>query len=260
MKGKRTIPVIRRMKEKRKKIAMLTAYDYTFARLLDEAGVDILLVGDSLGMVIQGHETTHPVTLEHMLYHTAAVARGVQRALVVADMPFLSYQVSVEEAVRNAGALLRVGADAVKLEGGEEILPVVERLVAVGIPVMGHLGLQPQKVRALGGYRKMVYDADARKALIEQARRLEEAGVFALVLENIDPETARRVTESVGVPTIGIGSGPFCDGQVLVLQDMLGLSFFRPPFVKVYVDGAQLVQDAVRRYIQEVRDGVFPEG
>ncbi len=256
---KKTVRTLRNMKERGEKIAMLTAYDYTFARLLDEAGVDVILVGDSLGMVVQGHDTTHPVTMEHMLYHTGIVARGVRQALVVGDMPFLSYQVSVEEAVRNAGAFLRVGADAVKLEGGDEILPVIERLVAVGIPVMGHLGLQPQKVRALGGYRKIVYGEEAVERLVAEARRLEAAGVFALVLENINHDAARRVTESVRIPTIGIGSGPHCDGQVLVLHDMLGLSHFRPPFAKAYMDGARLVSEAVATYIREVKEGTFPE-
>ncbi len=256
---KKTVRTLRNMKERGEKIAMLTAYDYTSARLVDEAGVDVILVGDSVGMVVQGHDTTHPVTLEHMLYHTEIVARGVRQALVVGDMPFLSYQVSVEEAVRNAGAFLRVGADAVKLEGGEEILPVIARLVAVGIPVMGHLGLQPQKVRALGGYRKMLYTDEAITRLVEEAKRLESAGIFALVLENINAEAARAVTEALSVPTIGIGSGPHCDGQVLVLHDMLGLSHFRPPFAKAYLDGARLVKEAVGTYVREVKEGVFPE-
>lgn len=256
---KHTVRSIQKMKEKAVKITMLTAYDYTFARLVDEAGIDIILVGDSLGMVIQGYETTHPVTMEHMRYHTAAVVRGVKRALVVADMPFLSYQVSTEKAVQNAGSLLRVGADAVKLEGGQEILDVVRRLVEIGIPVMGHLGLQPQKVRALGGYQKINYDDQRVNRLIEEARALEEAGIFSLVLENINADAARKVTESLQIPTIGIGSGPFCDGQVLVLQDMLGLSHFRPPFAKAFIDGKSLVYDAVKRYIQEVQEGTFPD-
>lgn len=253
-----TVRTLREMKKKGEKITMLTAYDYTFARLLDEAGIDVILVGDSVGMVVQGHGTTHPVTMDQMLYHTEIVARGVERAMVVGDMPFLSYQVSVEEAVRNAGAFLRVGGDAVKLEGGEEILPVIERLVSIGIPVMGHLGLQPQKVRALGGYRKIVYDEEKTRRLVDEARRLQDAGIFALVLENINEEAAKAVTDALDIPTIGIGSGPHCDGQVLVLQDMLGLSHFHPPFAKAYLDGANLVKEAVARYIGEVREGRFP--
>ncbi len=254
-----TLPDILDRKRRGEKLAMLTAYDYPFARWLDEAGIDLILVGDSLGMVVQGHATTHRVTLEQMIYHVEAVVRGVKRAFVIADMPFLSYQVSEAEAIRNAGRLIQAGAQAVKLEGGEEILPLIRRLVDLGIPVMGHLGLMPQRVQAVGGYRTQAVDAAARDRLLSDAKALEEAGVFALVLEKVHPEAARAVTEALRIPTIGIGSGPHCDGQVLVLHDMLGLfPDFRPSFVRVYMEGGQLVKKAVQAFIQDVREGAYP--
>src|SRR5579864_2200417 len=219
---------VRDLQEKKgrgEKIAMLTVYDATMARLLDRAGIDVFLVGDSLGMVIQGHETTLPVTLEAILHHTEAVTRGTHRALVVADMPFLTYQVSLPEAIRNAGRLIQQGgAAAVKLEGGRPVLEVVERLVDAGIPVMGHLGLLPQHVHELSGYRMQAREPREAERLIEDARMLEAAGAFALVLESIPADVAKAVTEVLGIPTIGIGAGPYCDGQVLVSYDAFGLN------------------------------------
>lgn len=238
---------------------MLTAYDATMARLFDRAGLDVILVGDSLASVILGHQHTLTVTLDAMIHHTGAVARGTERALVVTDMPFLTYQVSVEEAVRNAGRLLQSGASAVKLEGGRPVLDVVRRLVDVGIPVMGHLGLQPQSVHQLGGYGKRGSEPHEAAALVDDAVALEQAGAFAIVLESIPPELAQTVTKRVGVPTIGIGSGADCDGQVLVSYDMLGL--FEgpvPSFVKQYANLASAVTAAARAYIDEVRTGTYP--
>lgn len=247
-------------KSRGEKIAMLTAYDAAFARLLDCAGVDILLVGDSLGMAVLGYSTTIPVTLEAMIHHTQAVVRGTRHALVVADLPFLTYQVSVAEALRNAARLLQEGgAAAVKLEGGRPVLPVVERLVEVGIPVMGHLGLLPQSVHQLGGYRRQATRAEDAGRLLEDARALEAAGAFAVVLESIPAEVARAATAALRIPTIGIGAGPDCDGQVLVSHDLLGLSCeHRPPFAKEYAQLGEQVLAAVRCYIEEVRSGRFP--
>ena len=253
------VPDLRRKKQAGEKIAILTAYDATMARLLDRAGVDVILVGDSLGTVILGEPNTLNVTLDAMRHHTAAVARGVERALVVSDMPFLTYQVSVEAAVANAGRLLQSGASAVKLEGGRPVLDTVRRLVDVGIPVMGHLGLQPQSVNKFGGYGQRAADPHEAHELIEDAVALEQAGAFAIVLESIPSEVARTVTTRVGVPTIGIGSGPDCDGQVLVSYDMLGL--FEgpvPSFVKQYANLADAVAEAARAYCEDVRTGAYP--
>jgi 3-methyl-2-oxobutanoate hydroxymethyltransferase len=222
-------PDLKEKKRRGEKIAMLTAYDATMARLLDRAGIDVLLVGDSLGMVILGHETTVPVTLEETIHHTRAVARGARRSLVVADMPFLTYQVSLPEAVRNAGRLMQEGRTAaVKLEGGRAVLEVTERLVDVGIPVMGHLGLLPQSVHQLGGFRRQAADQPSAERLIEDAHNLETAGAFAVVLESIPEEVALAVTRELTIPTIGIGAGPHCDGQVLV-------SLRSPPLASVRV-------------------------
>ena len=260
MSGRRVrVPDLRQKKQAGEKIAMLTAYDATMARLFDRAGIDVILVGDSLASVILGHPHTLTVTLDAMLHHTSAVARGAERALVVTDMPFLTYQVSVEEAVRNAGRLLQSGASAVKLEGGRPVLDVVRRLVDVGIPVMGHLGLQPQSVHQLGGYAKRGSEPHEAAVLVDDAVALEQAGAFAIVLEAIPSELARTVTKRVGVPTIGIGSGADCDGQVLVSYDMLGL--FEgpvPSFVKQYADLAATVTTAVRAYADDVRSGAYP--
>ena len=254
---------IRDLKEKKvrgEKIAMLTVYDATMARLLDRAGIDVFLVGDSLGMVIQGHPTTLPVTLDAILHHTEAVTRGTKRALVVADMPFLSYQVSVTEAIRNAGRLIQQGgAAAVKVEGGRPVLEVVERLVDAGIPVMGHLGLLPQHVHELSGYRMQAKEPREAERLIEDARMLETAGAFALVLESIPAGVAKAVTDVLGIPTIGIGAGPYCDGQVLVSYDAFGLNVESvPPFVRQYADLGELMLRAARAYAEDVRQGRFP--
>ena len=261
--GQRGRVRIRDLKEKktrREKIAMLTAYDAAFARILDAAGLDVLLVGDSLGMVVLGYETTIPVTLDDMLHHTKAVTCVTRRALVVADMPFLSYQVSIPDAVRNAGRLIKEGgAAAVKIEGGRAILEVVQRLVSVGIPVMGHLGLLPQSVHQLSGFRKQAKTLEEADRIVEDAIALERAGAFAIVLESIPDEVAIAVTRSVTIPTIGIGAGPGCDGQVLVCHDAFGLSGeYSPPFAKRYAELGELVAAATREYIDDVRTGSFP--
>lgn len=249
-----------RMKRGGERIAMLTAYDFTMARCLDRAGVDVLLVGDTLGMVVLGHPTTLPVTLDAMVHHTAAVARGVSRALVVADMPFLTCHTGVPEAVRGAGRLVQEGgAHAVKIEGGHAVLEVAQRLVEAGIPVMGHLGLTPQAVHQLGGFRKQARSREEALKLLESARALEAAGAFAIVLESIPESVAAEVTEQLQIPTIGIGAGPHCDGQVLVTHDVLGLyDEFVPSFVKQYADLGRQMTDAVEEYVREVRTGVFP--
>jgi 3-methyl-2-oxobutanoate hydroxymethyltransferase len=253
-------PDLKAKKKRGEKIAMLTAYDATMARLLDRAGIDVLLVGDSLGMVILGYETTLPVTLDDVLHHAKAVSRGARRALVVADMPFLTFQVSPAEAVRNAGRLLQEGgAAAVKIEGGRPVVDVVRRLVDVGIPVMGHLGLTPQAVHQLGGFRQQAGAPEDAERLLADARALEAAGVFAVVLESIPAELARAVTAELKIPTIGIGAGPSCDGQVLVSYDALGLfDEFVPPFVKQYAHLGETILEAARQYIAEVKDGRFP--
>lgn len=254
------VPDLRARKQRGEKIVMLTAYDASMARWLDRAGIDVLLVGDSLGMVVMGCETTLPVTMEAMLHHVRAVVRGARRALVVADMPFLSYRVSVAEAIRNAGRLLQEGgAAAVKLEGGRPVLDVVTRLVEAGIPVMGHLGLVPQSVHQLGGFRRQAQDEEEAEQLLEDARALERAGAFAVVLESIPAELARTVTEQLRIPTIGIGAGPHCDGQVLVCYDAFGLyEGAVPPFVKQYARLGELMREAARAYAEDVRRGRFP--
>ncbi len=253
-------PDLRRMKKRGEKIAMLTAYDATMAKLLDRAGIDVILVGDSLGMVVLGYETTVPVTLDDILHHTKAVTRGVSRPLVVADMPFLTYKISVSEAVRNAGRLIQEGgASAVKVEGGVSVIDVVRRLVDVGIPVMGHLGLQPQSIHQLGGFRRQARDEGGAEQLISDARALQKAGAFALVLESIPKAVAREVTAQLRIPTIGIGAGPYCDGQVLVSHDAFGLyDEFVPPFVKQYAKLADQIVAAAGDYAEEVREGKFP--
>ncbi len=250
---------LKKMKRRGEKIAMLTAYDWTMARLLDRAGIDVLLVGDSLGMVVLGYDSTVPVTLDQMVHHTRPVSRGAQRALVVSDMPFLTYKVSVEEAVRNAGRLIQEGgAAAVKIEGGSAVMDVARRLVEVGIPVMGHLGLVPQSVHQLGGYRRQAALEKEASELVADALALEAAGVFAVVLESIPPEVARTVTERLGVPTIGIGAGPDCDGQVLVSHDVLGMFEDAPPFAKRYAEIGDTIVAAARVYADDVRQGRFP--
>jgi 3-methyl-2-oxobutanoate hydroxymethyltransferase len=256
--------MLQKMKAEGERIAMLTAYDASFARLCDQAGVDVLLVGDSLGMVIQGMDNTLAVTMDQMVYHCRAVARGVEaatgRAMIVGDMPFLSYQAADDEALRNAGRLLKEGcAEAVKLEGGAEYAELVRRMVRIGIPVMGHIGLTPQSIHALGGFKVQGRgDAQAQR-LREDAQALAEAGCFAIVLEGMPRELAAEITSSIAVPTIGIGAGVDCDGQVLVLYDLLGMNEeFRPRFVKRYDNLAMRVRTAVDTFITEVRDGDFP--
>ena len=254
------VPDLREKKRRGDKIVMLTAYDATMARLLDSAGVEVLLVGDSVGVVVLGYEHTLPVTIEEMLHHTRAVARGAARALVVADMPFMTYQVNVEEAVRNAGRLLQAGATAVKVEGGAAVGGAVRRMTELGVPVMGHLGLQPQSVHQVGGYRRQASRPEDVDALVEDAKLLERAGVFAIVLEAVPPEAARRVTSAVAVPTIGIGAGPDCDGQVLVSHDMLGLfDGHIPSFAKQYAHLGDEVRRAATAFVSDVKAGQFPE-
>ena len=255
-----TIHSLRGQKARGEKIAMITAYDATFARLLDEAGADILLVGDSLGMVIQGNDTTLPVTVDDMIYHCRAVARGTRRAQVVGDMPFMSYQESVEQGVRNAGRLMKEGgAHAVKLEGGAQHAELVRRLVATGIPVMGHIGLTPQSFHQMGGFKVQGRENGATERLIADAGALEAAGAYALVLEGIPAEVAAAVTAAVEIPTIGIGAGVGCDGQVLVIYDLLGMDDkFKPKFVRRYAELGAAIRDACGRFIGDVRAGAFP--
>ena len=254
-----TVERIRRLKGAGR-IAALTAYDFSTARLIDQAGLPLVLVGDSLGMTMLGYESTLPVTMEDMLHHTKAVVRGVRAALVVSDMPFLSYQISREHAVEQAGRLLKeAGADAVKIEGGAFRADTVRHLVANGIPVMGHIGLTPQSVRALGGYKVQGRGDEAAATLQADAQALAEAGVFALVLEGIPAPLAGTITAAVPVPTIGIGAGPGCDGQVLVVHDMLGLfGDFQPKFVQRYAELGRLMQQAFAAYKQDVEEGTFP--
>ena len=255
-----TVPDLRMRKGAGPAIAMVTAYDYTMARLMDEAGVDVVLVGDSLGMVFQGLATTLPVTLDEICYHGRAVARGAARAHVVGDLPFMSYQVSPAQAVESSGRLVKEGAfEAVKLEGGEEIAEHARRIVRVGIPVMGHVGLQPQSVHALGGFKMQGRGIDAAAKIVADAKALEEAGAYALVLEAIPPDVARQVTAAVGIPTIGIGAGPGCDGQVLVCTDLLGMSRgHAPKFAKRFAELGDAVVNAAAEYVAEVRSGTFP--
>lgn len=251
-----TVPEFRATKTRGTKLAVITAYDYTSARLSDDAGVDAILVGDSLGMVVQGQTTSLPVTLDEMIYHTRCVVRGVRRALVVADMPFLTYQVSPRQAVRNAGRLMKEGgAHAVKLEGGVRMSAAVKACVDAGIPVMGHIGLMPQAVHLLGGFKVQRNEQE----LLVDAAALESAGAFAAVVESVPADLGTRITASITIPTIGIGAGVGCDGQVLVFHDMMGLfPDFKPKFVKRYADLGGMVKAAVENYCREVRDGTFP--
>lgn len=240
------------------KIAMVTAYDYLTARIVDEAGVDIILVGDSVGMVLHGYESTLPVDMEMMTLHVSSVARARPRALVVGDMPFMSYEPSVEDALRNAGKLIKAGADAVKLEGGAERAETVRALVEAGIPVMGHIGLTPQRALVIGGYKKRGVARGEWDALINDAVELEKAGAFAIVIEFTAADLAAEITKKVSIPTICIGSGPYCDGQVLVITDLLGLGETIPPFAKKYAELRDIVKNAVAKYVEEVKKGVFP--
>lgn len=253
-----TVLDVRAFKTEGKRFAMLTAYDYPTARILDEAGIPILLVGDSLASNVLGYESTLPVTMEEMLHHTRAVARGARSAMVVADMPFLSYQVSVEEGIRNAGRFVKeAGAHGVKIEGPQ--LELIGRLVDLGIPVMGHVGLTPQSVHGLGGYRVQGRGEEAARRVLDQALAIEKAGAFCIVLEAIPAELAREITGRLQVPTIGIGAGPHCDGQVLVLTDLLGLSERIPKLAKAYADLRGVIAEAARAFAEEVASGVFPD-
>ncbi|MBO2531542.1 ketopantoate hydroxymethyltransferase [Planifilum fulgidum] len=259
--SKVTTRTLSRMKQKGEPIAMLTAYDYPSAKLAEAAGVDVILVGDSLGMVVLGYDSTVPVTLDDMTHHTKAVVRGAERAMVVADLPFLTAHLGKEEVLRAAGRLMQEGgAQGVKMEGGEAIVDAVRACTAAGIPVMGHLGLTPQSVHQLGGYRIQGKDAEMARRILREARMLEEAGIFALVLECVPEELAREITGAVSVPTIGIGAGRHCDGQVLVYHDVLQMaSDIRPSFVKTYAEVGKQIVDALRRYVEDVRERRFPE-
>lgn len=257
---KNTSVTFKEAKTKGEKLTMLTAYDYTTAKLVDESGVDSILVGDSLGMVMLGYDDTLSVTMEDMIHHTAAVARGAKNALVIADMPFMSYQTSVYDAVVNAGRLIKEGhAQAVKLEGGLEVCDHIKAIVSASIPVCAHLGLTPQSVNALGGFKVQGKDEQAAKKLLEQARAVEEAGAFAVVLECVPAALAKKISELINIPTIGIGAGAGCDGQVLVYQDMLAMySGLKPKFAKQYANVGEIMQTAFKSYIDEVKSGVFP--
>lgn len=257
---KNTTATFKKAKEEKQKITMLTAYDYSFAKLMDEAGINSILVGDSVGMVCLGYEDTLPVTMEDMIHHTKAVARGAKNALVVADMPFMSYQISVYDAVVNAGRLIKEGgAQAVKLEGGFEVTEQIKAIVDASIPVVAHIGLTPQSVNAFGGFKVQGKSEAAAQKLLDEARAVEKAGAFAVVMECVPAKLAAKITEELSIPTIGIGAGAGCDGQVLVYQDMLGLfSDFTPKFVKQFANVGEIVKGAFEGYIREVQEGTFP--
>ncbi|HLJ36234.1 MAG TPA: 3-methyl-2-oxobutanoate hydroxymethyltransferase [Ktedonobacteraceae bacterium] len=259
MQNKVTVPAIKARKGG-DKLKMVTAYDTPMAQVADRAGADIILVGDTLAMTVLGYEDTLPATIDIMIHHTAAVARAKPAALIVGDMPWLSYHISVEETVRNAGRLLREGhAEVVKLEGGRKLLPMIEAILAAEIPVMGHLGLTPQSIHAMGGYRVQGKKTDAARALLDDARALDEAGVFAIVLEGIPDVLAQVITEEITVPTIGIGAGPHCDGQVLVFHDVLGFgSALHPKFVRPYANLTEIATEALQRFFADVQAGTFP--
>jgi len=258
--NKVTTAVIRKMKQNGEKITMLTAYDFSTAAVMDEAGIDMILIGDSLAMVVLGYDSTLPVTMEDMLHHTKAVSRAAERAMIIGDMPFMSYQASVEEAVRNAGRFMKeAGAHGVKLEGGREVAEVTRRISLAGIPVMAHLGLTPQSVHQLGGYKVQGKEADAATRIKEDAKILQENGAFSVVLEAVPASLAAEITDSLDIPTIGIGAGVNCDGQVLVVNDMLGLfEKFTPKFVKKYNNLNAGMKKAIEQYLSEVREGTFP--
>ncbi len=258
--SKVSIPELLKKKQLGEPITMLTAYDFPMAKQIDESGVDLILVGDSLGMVVLGYNSTLPVTMEDMLHHAKAVSRAVKRALIIGDMPFMSYQVSTEKAVENAGRFLKeAGCDAIKLEGGKNVVDKIKAIVRAGIPVMGHIGLTPQSATALGGYKVQGKDLESAKSLIEDAISICEAGVFSIVLECVPDELAKIITKKVSVPTIGIGAGPYCDGQVLVTNDLLGLyEKFIPSFVKRYINLAPEIKKALASYVTEVKERKFP--
>jgi len=255
-----TTQTVVKMKQQNEKISMLTAYDYTMAGIVDSAGIDVILVGDSASNVMAGFDTTVPMTLDHMIYHTSCVVRGVERALVIADLPFMSYQVTAKEALISAGRMMKeAGAHAVKLEGGKTITKTVKKIVDAGIPVMGHLGLTPQSIYKFGTYKVRAKEEEEAEQLIEDARKLEKVGVFSIVLEKIPSPLAKRVTDELSIPTIGIGAGPHCDGQVLVTHDMLGLNKnFSPRFLRRYADLHSKMTKAFRKYISDVKEGDFP--
>lgn len=259
MRKKVTIPELLQMKREARKIAVLTAYDYPTARLVDSGGVDAILVGDSAGVVFSGHENTLPVTMEEMLYHVKAVVRARPKALVVADMPFMACQCGEVEALKNCGRMLKEGgAEAVKIEGGVTMAPIIRAVTEMDIPVMGHVGLTPQSVHRMGGY-KVQGRKDHAERIVEDAHAVQEAGAFAVVLEGIPAKLAARITEMLEIPTIGIGAGPSCDGQVLVIHDILGLcEKYSPKFVKRYADLGPLISEAARQYVSEVKEGQFP--
>ncbi len=258
--AKMTIAELLEKKRRGEKITMLTAYDFYTAAMIDQAGVDTILVGDSLGMVVLGYDSTVPVTMEEMLHHCKAVRRGTQKAFLIGDMPFMSYNVTQSEAVRNAGRFIKeAGCDAVKLEGGSEMAPVVRAVVQAGIPVCGHIGLTPQTATKLSGFKVQGKDAESARQLMDSARELDEAGAFMLVLECIPDAIAAEISKNISIPTIGIGAGPQCDGQVLVTNDLLGLfEKFVPKFVKQYCKLAPQIKDALNEYVREVREGAFP--
>jgi 3-methyl-2-oxobutanoate hydroxymethyltransferase len=259
MRKKITIPDVLQMKREQRRISMLTSYDYPFTRIMDAAGVDIILVGDSVGVVVAGHETTLPVTMEEMLYHVRAVRRAEPKALVVADMPFMSYQTGIEEACRNCGRMIKEGgAEAVKIEGGMNMAHVIRAVSQIDIPVMGHIGLTPQSVHRMGGYKVQGRKGQADR-IIDDAHAVEASGAFAVVLEGIPAKLAAEISAELTIPTIGIGAGPDCDGQVLVIHDILGLcEKYSPKFVKRYAELGPIISDAVKRYVAEVKTGEFP--
>lgn len=258
---KKTTAYFREAKQKKEKLTMLTAYDYSMAKIIDAAGIDGILIGDSLGMVVLGYENTLQVTVDDIIHHSRAVARGAKNALIVADMPFLSYHISVEDAILNAGRLIKEGmAHAVKIEGGEEVIDKVRAIIKAQIPVMGHLGLTPQSVHVFGGFKVQGKNIKQIQKLIEDAKLLEDAGVFAIVLEGIPKEVAKLITEAVSVPTIGIGAGVECDGQILVTQDLLGMyGNITPKFVKQYRNLSEDIVSALKEYINDVKTGQFPQ-
>ncbi|MEW6087795.1 MAG: 3-methyl-2-oxobutanoate hydroxymethyltransferase [bacterium] len=261
MDKKITTSVLKEMKQNGEKITMLTAYDYPLSFVMEKTGIDVVLVGDSLGMVVLGHETTLPVTVNDIVYHTKAVVRGNKKSLIVADMPFLSYKISKEEAVRNAGRMIQeAGAGAVKVEGGSEISDVISSIIEADIPVMGHLGLTPQAINKFGSYKTRGSDKKEADKIISDAKMLEKLGVFAVVLEKIPLELAKKITGNISIPTIGIGAGPYCDGQVLVTYDMLGLfERFTPKFVKKYLDLNKEIASAFMSFRDDVKKGRFPD-
>lgn len=257
---KNTVLTLKKQKQENNKITMLTCYDYSTAKLMDEAGVECLLIGDSLGMVMLGYEDTLSVTVDDIIHHSAAVARGAKNAFVIADMPFMSYNISVEDTLKNAARIMKEGrAQALKLEGGAEIAEQVRALTNAQIPVVGHLGLTPQAINALGGFKVQGKDAAAAQKILDDARALEAAGAVMITLECVPAMLAKKITESVGVPTIGIGGGKFCDGQVLVWQDMVSIyGDMKPKFVKQFADAGTVIKGAFKKYIEEVKSGAFP--